>query len=363
MNIQEEYRLSQYQDLGKLGEKENIRLKRHNRYGTICVEKKINPELFPVYDFLKEYAPVNTPEIYDCILTDDSLIVVEEYIEGRNLDEILSERKLDEEEAVWVVGELYKILRVLHSATPPIICRDIKAENVMIDRKHQLKLVDFDIARIFHEGKKRDTRLLGTAEYAAPEQFGFFQTDNRTDIYSLGVLLNYIVTRKFPVEEMADGRLGEIIKKCTYIDPKERYQTVDELWKQVQKLYPEYVEKEKGGKENLRIVPPGFRSKTPWKMLVAVLGYWGITDFCFTMEITSKSMDLTEYMIRTEQALIWVSQIIYICIVCNYCGIRDHIMLLNSRHRIVRIIGYFIAEVVLVISSAFMCSICESLIF
>ncbi len=368
MNIQEEYRLSQYHDLGKLNEKEHIRLKRNRLYGTICVEKRVSVGLKSVYDFLKEHPTEHIPQIYECILTDDMLIVVEEYIEGRNLADIVQENPLSEHEAVWVVREVCEVLRMLHSAQPPIICRDIKAENVMIDRNYKLKLVDFNIARIFQEGKKRDTCLLGTAEYAAPEQFGFFQTDNRTDIYSLGVLLNYIVSGKFPVEERIDGKLGEIVKKSTFLDPQERYQSVDELQEHLSQLYPEYMpesqhipaSKNKRNRVWREYLPPGFRSRTPWNMCVAILGYIMITLLCFQMEIANEKVELPNHVVKIEQFIIWLSQIMFVGVACNYRGMKSHIPLLNSRYRLVRIIGYPLTEILLIILSAFLCAMVES---
>jgi len=66
---------------------------------------------------------------------------------------------------------------MFHNAVPPIICRDLKAQNVIMTNDGKIKLIDFDIARVYQPGKGRDTMLMGTQGYAAPEQFGFGQTD------------------------------------------------------------------------------------------------------------------------------------------------------------------------------------------
>ncbi|MBR4904092.1 MAG: protein kinase [Selenomonadaceae bacterium] len=111
-------------------------------------------------------------------------------------------------------------LKELHEQK--IIHRDIKPSN-MILQGERIRLIDFDAARIFKEGKESDTKLLGTKGYAPPEQFGHGQTDNRSDIYSLGV------TMKTLLGENCDGRLKKILDKCTELDPKNRFQNVDEL--------------------------------------------------------------------------------------------------------------------------------------
>ena len=103
--------------------------------------------------------------------------------------------------------------------------RDIKPENVII-RGSEAILIDFDASRIFKSGINQDTQILGTTGYAAPEQYGITQTDERADIYSLGVLLNIMLTGKHPSKELAIGRLGHIVQKCTMVNPKKRYKSV-----------------------------------------------------------------------------------------------------------------------------------------
>ena len=87
-------------------------------------------------------------------------------------------------------------------------------------------MIDFDAARIFKNENENDTRILGTTGYAAPEQYGISQSDERADIYALGVLLNIMLTGKHPSKELAAGRMGRIIQKCTMMNPKKRYKSV-----------------------------------------------------------------------------------------------------------------------------------------
>ena len=130
---------------------------------------------------------------------------------GQNLEEMLVGQNISEKEAVFIISQLCDALKPLHNADPPIICRDLKAANVMITMDKEVKIIDFDIARTYQKGQHCDTEMMGTKEYAAPEQYGFRQTDARTDIYAMGVLLNYIISGKYPVEEIVDGKLKWII--------------------------------------------------------------------------------------------------------------------------------------------------------
>ena len=87
-------------------------------------------------------------------------------------------------------------------------------------------LIDFDAARLYRNGSGNDTQILGTTGFAAPEQYGIAQTDERADIYSLGVLLNIMLTGRHPSRGLASGRLGRIVQKCTMTAPEKRYQNV-----------------------------------------------------------------------------------------------------------------------------------------
>lgn len=361
MQTKDAYCLSQYQDLGPLDGREEIRLVRHQIYGTICVKKRLSVDMQEIYTFLKSCTSPHIPQIYECILDNGTLIVVEAYIAGRNLEDVLVSGVFEEEKAFRIIVELCDALKVLHHASPCIVCRDLKAENIMLDAQDNVYIVDFDIARIFRDGKKRDTKLLGTAEYAAPEQYGFFQTDQRTDIYALGVLLNYMLLKKFPVEQMAEGGAGQIIKKCTCLEPRERYQTVEELTDAIFKQYPHYFEtpceadfvqivneqmqtQEQNQKKWKRFSPPGFRSKTPWKMLTAVFGYMMIAYLCFSMEIEMDGQPLTGVQLRVEQTILFVSQLVFVAFVFDYAGCRDHGSFFHPHNLFLRILLYVAAE-------------------
>ena len=86
-----------------------------------------------------------------------------------------------------------------------------------------------DAARIYKDESESDTQVLGTTGFAAPEQYGIFQSDERADIFSLGVLLNIMLTGKHPSREMAAGKMGRIVRKCTMTAPEQRYQSARAL--------------------------------------------------------------------------------------------------------------------------------------
>lgn len=191
MDIAKEYLLSQYEELGELNGNPHVRIVRNYITGKIAVKKMMGSGQKQVYDFLKSCKTRFFPEIYECVEDGEELIVVEEYFEGRNLEDILHEEGLTEEAVCRIVSDLCCALEPLHMADPVIVCRDLKPENIVITPKKDVKLVDFDIARTVSPGKSRDTVVLGTKGFAAPEQCGYAQTDGRSDIYALGAILNY----------------------------------------------------------------------------------------------------------------------------------------------------------------------------
>lgn len=355
MRIEEQYRLSMYQDLGSLDKKKNMRLKRHKISGAICVEKHIPLDMEKIYYFLKSHPSDFIPRIYECLPEGNELIVLEEYVEGRTLEDILQEEWFSSEEAAEIVLQICQALKLLHHAEPMIICRDLKAENVMMTLDGRVKIIDFDIARIFQKGKHRDTVLLGTMEYAAPEQYGYLQTDNRTDIFSVGVLLNYLVLKKFSVERTVRGPLEKVVRKCTSLDPEQRYQSVEELEIDIRKTYHNRYDKEV--KNNFTI--PGFRSRTPWKMALAICGYALLTYICFTMELTKEKIPLRGMALRFEQAMIWLWHFGFIAVCCDYRNCAKELSWIHSGNQLKRMAGYVTVYIVLCMLAVCMCIIGE----
>ncbi len=166
------------------------------------------------------------PRIYEAAEKNGQAAVLEEYVEGDNLQEMLKGALFSKAETRAIMQDLCKALWVLHGQG--IVHRDIKPGNVVL-RADDAVLIDFDASRVFKAEVTSDTVVLGTTGFAAPEQYGLGQTDNRSDIYSLGVLMNVMLTGKHPSQKLAEGRFGKIIQKCTMMDPDSRYVSVMQL--------------------------------------------------------------------------------------------------------------------------------------
>ena len=153
-------------------------------------------------DILKRLDHPFLPSIVDVIDTDDSFIIIMDYIQGNSLDKALKEFGAQPEADVieWA-KMLCDVLGYLHTREPAIIYRDMKPANVMLKPDGTISLIDFGTARQHKASKVEDTTCLGTRGYAAPEQYGGMgQTDARTDIYCLGATIYHLVTGMNPGE-------------------------------------------------------------------------------------------------------------------------------------------------------------------
>lgn len=230
MTLEEESRLSFYRELTVLDEKKNIVLVQDIRNSELCVKKTLDIYSRDVYEQLASVRIEGVPAVKECVADDGKLIVVEEYVQGRSLKQVLDEQGLlNAEQAYEIAVQLVDILVRLHQLEPAIVHRDIKPSNIIIEKNGHVNLIDFNAARHVNADKNEDTRMLGTVYFAAPEQFGFGQSDERTDIYGLGATINYIMTGDKPGAGIAECRFSDILKKCLMVDAKDRYQSAAEL--------------------------------------------------------------------------------------------------------------------------------------
>jgi serine/threonine protein kinase len=164
--------------------------------------------------------------------------LVMDYVAGETLEQAMKRApggRFTEAQVIQWADQLCQVLHYLHSQQPPVIFRDLKPANIIVQQDGTLKLIDFGIARHFKPGQSHDTQALGTPGYAAPEQYGHGQTDGRADIYALGVILHQLLTGHDPtltpmhlppIGSGASPALAAAINKATQIDPAQRFNDV-----------------------------------------------------------------------------------------------------------------------------------------
>ena len=176
-----------------------------------------------VYQKLLGYSCQNLPTILEVATQEEENLVLEEFIEGDTLGFLLQDALFSVEETRQIVTQICRALWVLHDMDA--VHRDIKPENVIL-RGADAILIDFDAARLHKPEHENDTQVLGTTGFAAPEQYGLSQTDIRSDIYSLGILINVMLTGKHPSKKLAGGKMGRVVERCTRVNPQKRYPNV-----------------------------------------------------------------------------------------------------------------------------------------
>lgn len=208
-----------------------ISLLRHNGSGQRFVLLDL-PGDAAVYRSLMSVRCAHLPEIYELAEEDGRLLVLEEFIPGDTLQDLVDCSLLPEKNAREITLQICQALYVMHGLG--LVHRDVKPSNVLIHGDRAV-LIDFSASRFMKvspdeaSGEGHDTVILGSPGYAAPEQHGLSRTDGRADLYSLGVMLNVMVTGDHPSRKLAGGRLGRVISRCTMTNPKKRYSDVVHL--------------------------------------------------------------------------------------------------------------------------------------
>jgi len=206
----------------KEGPRGSVRLLRHNSGGGRFVLRRFtgNSE---VYQKLRDCSCPNLPAVLETAVRGEENLVLEEYIEGDTLSLLLKDALFSPKETRRIALQVCRALWCLHSMDA--VHRDIKPGNIIL-RGDEAVLIDFDAARFYKPGTDTDTVVLGTTGFAAPEQYGISQSDIRTDIYAMGILINVMLTGKHPTKKLAGGHLGRIVGRCTHVNPRKRYKNV-----------------------------------------------------------------------------------------------------------------------------------------
>ena len=172
----------------------------------------------------KEIKAIEHPLFAKIFLTaeeDGRTWVVEEYIDGESLQELWERgERFSAAEIKAMLREMSEGLAALHRAG--VVHRDIKPAHIL-RQGGRLRLIDFDAARLMRDDAAPDTRHLGTVGYAPPEQYGYGQTDGRSDVYALGVTFEKLL------REEAGGSVRRILRRCQAVDPARRYASAEQL--------------------------------------------------------------------------------------------------------------------------------------
>ena len=239
MDLSQRLSNSFYQVIATINEPHNVYLVRHRDSGRFYVKKILDVYSADVYKELQAHPISGIPRIIDSWEEDSRLVIIEEFISGVTLRDIIENDNSDTcgiqtvEQIGHYMISLCEILERLHTHNPPLVHRDIKPSNIIITSYDNVILLDFNAARFYsgEPGRESDTQLLGTKGYAAPEQYGFGESSPQTDLYSIGRILQECVNA-LPENNNATGNnidkpstdsakatdphiFDNVIRKCT----------------------------------------------------------------------------------------------------------------------------------------------------
>lgn len=213
-------------------EKANTLLALDRTTGARCVVKCYDIGT-PFFEYtepeaLKKQLPVIMPQFVAEFRSEEMRCIMRDYIPGETLAVQAKQHPYSAPEIILLGVELCAQLIALHSLRPPIIHRDIKPENVVIRPDGKAVLIDFGISQAYRKGSS-DQLVYGTQGFAPPEQYGFSGTDARSDIYSLGILLYWLLEGKAEAPASAVTPLEKVLVRCTASDPACRYNTAQQV--------------------------------------------------------------------------------------------------------------------------------------
>ena len=346
MDYSKRLAISYYSTVAVINDEHKIFLVQHQQNKHFFVKKVLDVYNPDIYEYLCTHHIKGTPHIIDYCEDNGKLIVIEEYISGCTLAEKIIEAPLNEVDIKRYILELCHILANLHSLNPPVIHRDIKPSNIIITNDDDVVLLDFNAAKRYSPEESSDTMLLGTHGYAAPEQYGFGSSSPQTDIYSIGILLK---------ELSGDNHFfDDIIAKCTQINPADRYKNISELVNaldisaadtpattinttntQASAIPAATIPADKPAFSIKDLIPPGYRTKTPWKMLVAT------TVYAFIILVSSSLVfeNITGPSLILYRLFAFSIFIIPVFSIFNYMNVCNYFPLCNSSNLIVKIFG------------------------
>ena len=310
--------LKDYLVLDTINQEHKIYLVKNIYDNCLYVKKELVVFDSEIYRYLCNHPIEGIPRIKEALIINDKLHIIEEYLNGRTLEELLENNYVfTENEIVNILACITKTLIELNKNTKGIVHRDIKPSNIMISN-NEVYLIDFNAAKFVDNSKSRDTVLIGTEGYAAPEQYGFGVSTTKTDIFALGML-----GKTLSNNTKISTHLSNIIEKSSKLDPNDRYESLDLLLKD---LSVKHTKRD--------YLPIGFRSNKISHKIIAVIAWLFLVSIAFSATTESGSeLDLWAFRIAFLLSFIFMVFFSF-----NYLGILDKLKINSIKKPLLRII-------------------------
>ncbi|MGI6049352.1 MAG: serine/threonine protein kinase [Acetivibrionales bacterium] len=264
-------------------------------------------------DMLKNLSHPMLPRIADMAEDNDNYYIIMDYIEGTNVSDLLNNTGIIPQNTLvnWTLA-LLDVLDYLHKRNPPVIYRDLKPGNLIVDDSGRLRLVDFGSARFHNQEADDDTVYIGTRGYAAPEQYGAGQSDHRTDLYNLGMTLFHLATGTHPISIPPETMKTELklsgitnafasfILKLTQASPEDRFQSCSEAM-----AYLDEIQRHRGLYSRKTIKGSIKSGKRRFKGIIgigSILPSCGVTSFALSLGLYLSKNNIKSTLIELNSS-------------------------------------------------------------
>lgn len=348
------HKLEIYNTIATLNESHHLSIVQNKLNNKIYVKKILDVYNIDVYKKMFENQIPGLPRIIELYEDNSRLVLIEEYISGRTLQEMIETGDISAENVISYSVLLCDTVEKLHNQNPPIIHRDIKPSNIIITSSNYPVLLDFNAAKLYSEASESDTVLLGTPGYAAPEQYGFGCSSVQTDIYTIGIVMQEMIAscgriHLSPLEQTLFDSLAPIIKKCTSMEPAFRYKSSVELREAIIKVSSNFLDLDRfyninrtvsflsfhSQGDSYSLLPPGFRSRKPWKMILSSICYIAIFALGMSLDVEN-SYGIKLWIDRFTFILIMLSLVF---IGFDYQGVQNAFRLCKHKNRVLHYVG------------------------
>lgn len=338
-------KLSDFKELSMIDEERGISLVHEDRSGTLYVRRELKNYDLARYQYLKKRPVAHTPKICFFEEHEDGLSLVEQYIVGESLEFILKKKGLmDENKVIDHARQLCLILRDFHRCKPAIVNHDLNPANIKVSVNGVVSLLETNIEK-YNRPNAKVADLPACELYHAPEKNDPRASGILCDIYSMGVLMNVLLTGKHPHEQLAEGSLSAVIQKCIAENPTDRYQSAAELRDELSKIKKSLPFKKRLSSWNLYLLP-GLRSKNTYVSFFALVAYPMLVYVCLFLDFTGGG------------AVNMLSRIVFLLAVIalvlfngNYLEVRRKLPLTKARRKFFRAVGILLYNAVLLLAT------------
>ncbi len=359
MDYESRLSISYYREVAIINQEHHIFLVQHLENHKFYVKKILDIYNADIYHQLKEHPIKGIPQIYEIFEENAKLIIIEEYISGETFEEYLNNHgTLSDSMTADYIIQLCDILSQLHHLSPAIIHRDIKPSNVMITPFGDIVLLDLNTAKYVDSSKNTDTMLLGTKGYAAPEQYGFGSSNIQTDIYGIGVLINILLTGELPNITISNDPFSAIINKSTQLRPDDRYQSIAALKQAVLELNLITHQSAPCKKQSyVSWLPPGYRNRNPFHMLIATFGYSAILYLGCTLTVKN----VTPTTLLVERIFFTLIFLFIVFFSCNYRNVHSAFPFCTNKYKPFRFLAIIVFDFIIFLTMMLLMALVETI--